>query len=166
MTAPDSIDTASVVYNFLKTDADGADVRALLASGASSVIEAGLVNASTIQTAYTARLALTPSGVGKALIIIVRDAGEVPEGPGMSTETVAIDILDIGQGYRNIRGVQQKLRKVLLQPHVVNVVANGDAVRGILQLTFGGRTGHRFDETFSVEFETIVFQAQVETEWL
>lgn len=167
MALPENVDASSLVFSALKDGDLGAAVRALLVNGADSVLEAGDMTAKILTDTESARRA-DPSLEGKALALAVQDAGEDRLQRGIFRQYVVVRVYDRFCGYRNIRAVRQVLRVALHgfvgvlvpTPGVPSTVMR----KGVLTLGLVGRTGHRFDLNFAVEYEAVSFLASVEQE--
>lgn len=151
-----NVDFSEFIWDFLKTHADAATVRALLVDGADSVVESGDVSASLLKTRETTRR--NSGEMGLALLLSVQDAGDEPDIPGHLLELVVIRVYDRFRGYRNIRAVRQAIKEAL-KGLPGNVGPLG--TRGLLEVSYQGRVGHRFDLTFVVDYGAITYAGRV-----
>jgi len=149
-------DASSLVWDYLKTDAKAVEVRALLVGGAGNVFEVGDLTAGVLASAEDTRR--DAEDWDKALAIAVQDAGEAPTGlRNVTNQFVIVRVFDRKRGIRNIRTVRLLLIELLR-----GLIAPLDGtVRGVLDLSFSGRTGFRHDLTYAVDYEAITFRARV-----
>ncbi len=165
MPLPDNIDASSLVFSVLKAGDLGAAVRALLVNGAASVLEAGDMTAKILTDAETARRE-DPLKEDKALALSVQDAGEDELQRDTFRQYVIVRVYDRFCGYRNIRAARQALKEDLFGFVGILVPTPGatstDRRKGVLTLKFVGRTGHRYDLNFAVEYEAVSFLATVQ----
>ena len=161
MPDPQRTDAATVVYGVLKSDDLAAGVRAMLVGEANSVYEAGDLRADILASAEELRRAHYIPSALKALALSVQDAGEEPIEGRLLQQHVVVRVYDRFRGYHNIRAVRQALMQ-LLTGFIGNVVAVGAVGQGLVNIAFTGRTGHRYDTVYAVEFEAISFVATVE----
>lgn len=164
MPLPENVDASSLVFSVLKAGTLGAAVRALLVDSANSVLEAGDMTAKILTDAETKRR--NESITGKALALAVQDAGEDELQRDTFRQYVVVRVYDRFCGYRNIRAVREALKEDLFGFVGVLVPAPGDTStdrrKGVLTLKFVGRTGHRYDLNFAVEYEAVSFLATVQ----
>ena len=147
------VDLSTLIWNYLKTNAAAASLRALLVSGSSSVLEAGDVGASLLDSRESTRR--TGGNMNLALILAIQDGGSDPhEHPDKEYQYAVVRAYDRDRGYRNIRTVRMQLIEIL-KGLPANVGPMG--TRGLMSLDFTGRTGHRFDTTFAIDYEAITY---------
>lgn len=153
---PTITDASIMVWNFLKINALASDLRDLIVDGADNVLESGDITEAVLENAVTTRR--TASELSKALALAVQDAGERPD-PRMSghyLQFVVVRVYDRGRGYRNIRSVRIELMSLLRASKFTQNVAAGLG-RGILDVSYNDRTGHRWDPIFAVEYEAVSY---------
>jgi hypothetical protein len=148
-------DVSEFVWDYLKTntDADVVAIRALLVDGAASVLEAGDVTASLLVNRESTRQ--DGGDMDLALVLSIQDGGEDPHPhPDKLVQYAVVRVYDRDRGYRNIRAVRQAVQEALRElPGNVGPMGT----RGLMELTYTGRTGHRFDTTFAVDYEALTF---------
>lgn len=150
-------DASECVWLYLRDSAAAAAVRDLLVDGADSVFETGDVTPDILQSLVAARR--TAGNLDLALCVSVQDAGEdVTPRPDERIQFVVVRVYDRARGYRNLRVVRIELMK-LLRGFFSNLA--NDARKGILDLQYRGRTGHRWDRLFNIEYESVTFAARV-----
>jgi len=148
-------DASQMVYEFLRTSSDprAQAIRTELVLGEASVIESGWLVEASIQQSLQARDA-NPAMFGKALCIIVQDAGDTQlRQAGNYDEYIVVRIVDRARGYKNIRRVKEALKKNLYGI-VGNLTAGGSGATGVRYVT---RTGHRYDPNYHVEYDALSF---------
>ena len=156
---PESFDAASWVFNYLKT-ADAADVYGMLVTGSSSVHESGDLTGSSLNTLEEARRVMS-GGRDLALALVVQDDGEHVLNSTFIQQRVVVRVYDRARGYRNIRRVREQV--VLLLDRMRGPLVSYDAdARALLTLAYRSRTGHQFSVDFSVEYESILFEATIQ----
>jgi hypothetical protein len=150
-------DLSELVLEYLKTNVDAQTVRDLLIAGASSVLEAGDVTAKLLASREEVRR--LGGNMDLALVLSLQDAGEDPtEYPDIFSQYVVVRVYDRQRGYRNVRKVRQAIMSVLKGlPGDVGPLGT----RGLGELRYSGRTGHRFDTTFVVDYEALTFTGRV-----
>jgi len=149
-------DTSEFIWNFLKTDTAAATFRGLVTSRADNVLEAGDLTIDILNTAVKTRR--TAASTSELLAVSVQDAGEAPAGGKIRQQTVAVRLYDRGRGYRNIRAARIELMRIL--NGLGGCITPGQST-GMLLLSYAGRGGHIWDKTFDVEYEGVLFRAQV-----
>ena len=158
----DRVDISSLVWDFLKTDTTAATValRALFIVPTGCIYEAGDITPDLFNEREQTRREAVPQVMTKALALAVQDAGEDParQFGDETIQYVTVRIYDRGRGYRNIRTVRDALLE-LLKDGFANLQT--DKKRGLLRLAYTGRTGHRWDRFYNIEFEAISFTATV-----
>jgi len=149
-------DASLVVWNYLKTNALAADLRALVVSGADNIYESGDINEAVLTAAVDTRR--TASETDKLLAISVQDAGERsdPRNSLHFLQFVVVRAFDRNRGYRNIRSARIEIMELLKHTKFSQNVAS-DLGRGILDVRYSDRTGHRFDAVSAVEYEAISY---------
>jgi hypothetical protein len=156
-------DAAEVILGVLKTSTatGAAAIRALLARGADSIMEARAFGEEDVQTAETARRALDPEARAVALLLTVEDLGDDPDATRDEIEVqhVALRIIDRARGYGNIRAVRKAIRRWLFTEEAWEEC--DIAGEGLLELRYGGRSGYVYSPDHNVEVEAITVQAQV-----
>ena len=151
----DVTDLSSLMYDFLREHANASAVRDTLVAGRDSIVEVGGLTEGRIQSAFDTRLA--DAGLStRALFMVVQDAGdEQGRGQGIFENYVVLRILDRGFGYRNIRRV-----KAQVMLNVVETLGNVlPGYGGVFAPRYSGRTGHRYDPVFAVEYDALTFAA-------
>jgi len=161
MADPFDIDASTAIYNLLRTGDFAADLRELVVGEADGVYEAGDLTPSVIASAEGLRQNDSPPAQAKALAVAVQDAGSSPMNMRTERTTVTVRVYDRLKGYRNIRAVRQELIR-LLHGFVANVIADGGESQGVLNIEWIGRTGHRYDSAFAVEYEAVSFIVTIE----
>lgn len=161
MPAPNNVDLSAVVYNVLKEGDLGLAVRALLVGGADSVYEAGDLTAEMLSAAENARRGDSDLE-GKALALAVQDAGEDKLQRDTFRQYVVVRVYDRFRGYRNIRSARHVLRACLYG--FIGTLVEDGVRQGLAHTEFVGRTGHRYDLTYAVEYEAITFIGTVQWE--
>jgi len=155
-----SIDSAQLVWDFLKTNALATDLRALVVSGADNVLEAGDVTESVLAGAVSTRR--DAEETDKVLTISVQDAGERPA-PHIAQhffQFVSIRVYDRARGYRNLRTARMEIMSILSPAVFMQNLAAGQG-QGILSLSYNDRTGYRYDMAFAVGYEVISYAFRV-----
>jgi len=158
-------DASSLIWYILKEANYASGVRSMLIGGASSILEAGDIDAGKLTSLERLRENTSGGLHDVALCISVQDAGEAPtENQGIVEQSVIVRVYDRKRGYRNIREVRAALISLLRRKGASMNFGAGLGV-GLLSLSYSGeRSGHRYDPSFAVEFESIVFQAIVKLE--
>ncbi len=149
----DVTDFSSLMYEFLRENANASAVRDTLIAGRDSIIEVGGLTEGAIQSAFETRLA--DAGLSaKALFAVVQDAGdEQTRGQGHFENWVVVRIIDRGMGYRNIRRVKAQMMLKVVED-LGNVLPGYGGVNGP---RYSGRTGHRYDPVFAIEYDAMTF---------
>jgi len=148
-------DATECLWLFFRNSPKAEALRAMLVAGIESVFESGEVTPDTLNALVQTR---RDAGVtDKALCVIVQDAGEdrtrVAE---VTLQHVFVRVYDRGRGYRNLRVVRDELKRVLAE-FSNNLV-------GMLSLEYIGRTGHRWDRYYAIEYEALEYSARVAVE--
>ena len=168
MADPNSVDAADAVFNLLRTGESASSLRELLVSGTDGVYEAGDVTSRLLTQAESVRRASEAADDEQhsdALLVAVHDAGEQRISPGIYQQMITVRVYDRERGYRNIRSVRRELMRILQGVTVVLVAESDDVVRrGLCEIRFTSRTGHRFDTAFLIEYEAINFVAVLESQ--
>jgi len=149
-------DMAEVVFNFLKSHADAATLRTLVQGGATNILEAGDLTEEILADAIEARR--TAGDMNKALVIAVQDGGEGEVDRFHKNQFVNVRVYDRARGYRNLRRCKLEILSIV-KDHFDNMTA-GCGV-GHLTTYFVGRSGHRWDRIFDVDYEAIRFRCMV-----
>lgn len=153
-------DASSGIYNWLKTHANAASLRALIYNGATNVLEEGDLTPTMLED--DARARDTASERSKVLAVTVHDAGERG-----STCSVTIRIWDRQEGYRNIRAWRDLFLSVWYDSEEANTFAltavNGKK-RGLLFLEYAGRTGHFRPNNFVADVEAVALSGKLMVE--
>lgn len=158
-------DASLLIWDFLKTNALASDLRDLIVTGATNVLESGDITEAILQEAEVTRRTageLDATELNKALAIAVQDAGErpIPKMPGHYFQFVVVRVYDRGRGYRNIRSVRIELMSLLRPTKFKQNLAAGLG-KGILTMSYNDRTGHRWDPVFAIEYEATSFTFHV-----
>lgn len=153
-------DASFMVWDFLKAHALAADLRDLIVTGATNILESGDITESVLEGAVSTRR--DASELDKALALSVQDAGErpAPRMPGHYLQFVVVRVYDRGRGYRNIRSVRIELMSLLRASKFRQNVAAGLG-RGVLAVSYNDRTGHRWDPVFAVEYEAVSYAFRI-----
>jgi len=150
-------DASECIWLFLKNDADAATLRAMIVSGATNVLESGDLTPEILVSAVDTRRAAVETD--KALALAIQDAGEDPTRVrNVHVAHVVVRVYDRGRGYRNLRTVRIELIRIL-RGFASNVASGSGA--GALSISFGSRTGHRWDRMYNVEYEAITFEVRM-----
>jgi hypothetical protein len=142
-------DLSSALYAYL-TEAEGAaPYRALVGQ----ICEAGFIDADLLTENENQRRL----NKGRAVLAAsVQDAGDYPIPVGNEGARVVIRHYDRGYGYRNLREARNMLREVLRGfTTVLDAVAGRS--RGVIELNYGGRTGHRRDRMANCDWEGLTY---------
>lgn len=151
----DVTDFSSLMYEFLRENAKASAVRNTLVAGKDSIVEVGGLNEGKIRSNFETRLADAELST-RALFIVVQDAGdEQGRGQGLFENYVVLRILDRGFGYRNIRRVKAQIMLKVVES-LGNVLTG---YGGVTAPRYSGRTGHRYDPVFAVEYDALTFAA-------
>ncbi len=150
-------DASSGLYNWLKTDAAAASLRALVYNGAENVLEEGDLTPEMLANSAVARHAAGQRS--KVLAVTIHDDGEKG---GISN--VSVRIYDRQEGYRNIRTFRDLLLSVFENAEEITAFTlqkvNGER-RGLLFLEYAGRTGHVRVRDFACDMEAIAFSGKL-----
>ena len=150
-------DASECIWLFLKNDASAAALRALLVAGAANVLESGDLTPEILTEAVSTRRAA--SETDKALAISIQDAGEdLTRVRNVHTAYIVVRVYDRGRGYRNLRTVRIELMRIL-RGFASNVESGSG--RGVLNINYSSRTGHRWDRMFNVEYEAVTFTVRM-----
>lgn len=146
-------DLSDALYVWLTTSADAAAYRALVFS----FKEAGFVDPKLLTDQQIARRAASSSQI---LVASIQDAGDYPIPVRNEKATVVIRHYDREYGYKNLRVARDMLRVVLKDfTTVLDSVAGFS--RGVIELNYAGRTGHRRDITANCDWEAITYVGTV-----
>jgi hypothetical protein len=153
-------DASMLIWDFLKTNELAADLRALVHSGATNVLESGDITEAILEAAVADRR--DAGEQTKVLAIAVQDAGErpVPRMPGHFMQFVVVRLYDRDRGYRNIRNTRIELMSILRPSKFRQNLAAGLG-KGILTMSYNDRTGHRWDPVHAIEYEAASFTFHV-----
>lgn len=148
-------DLSSAVWNYLNTSDDAATYRGVLQAG---VLEAGFADQDTLNAAEVDRRAAGSAG---ALVATVQDAGDEYMAVNNGVEFVVIRHYDRGYGYRHLRTAREYLKAALkrFRNAYPTLTAMDGERRGILELRYEGRTGHRYDRAYACDWEAISYRA-------
>ena len=149
-------DMAEVVFNFLKSDSVAATLRGYVQGGATNILEAGDLTEEIITDAIDARR--TAEDYNKAIAIAVQDAGEDEMDRFRKNQFVNVRVYDRDRGYRNLRQCKLELLDIV-KDHFADMTAS--IGRGHETTFFVGRSGHRWDRIFDIEYEVIRFRSVV-----
>jgi len=150
-------DTAECVWGYLRVHTAAAALRAMIYDGANNIYESGDLTPERLQDALDARR--TAGQLTRALAISVQDAGEDPtRQSGVRTQDVVVRVFDRMRGYHNIRTARIELMRIL-RGFFDNLTSSSE--QGVLQMEYSGRTGHRFDQMYAVEYEAISYTSRV-----
>jgi len=154
------IDASSSLVAFLKTNTKATDSRALIQGGATNVMESGDITPVILNAAVDARR--TAAALTKVLAIDVEDGGEEKQDVETRVGTVIIRIYDRDSGYRNIRNIREQLIKDIKgQDYSDTLTAVDGRAAGVLSLEYLRRSGHRYDRTYQVDWEALIFRSYV-----
>lgn len=154
----DVVDLSQTLFEFLKSADEASTVRDLLVSGAASVLEAGDVSPELLSTRESARTEET-----KILALSVQDAGEDP-GPirPMTVQRAVIRGYDRFNGFRSLRSFREAVLAIFPRDRNRLLVVTVGKGRGLLQVHYGGNSGHKFDKAYQTDYLAIYFQATME----
>lgn len=154
-------DISSALWDFLKTNSEAANFRATVYGGEDGIYESGDVWPEVLQAALDARRAA--GELTKVLCMDVQDAGEDPHpNPNTYVQYVIVRFYDRHQGYRNLRSSRVMLMDLLHKRFTKILTATRQ--RGVLKLSYEGRTGHRYDRDWDIEYESISYAAIIVAE--
>ena len=146
-------DLSDALYVWLTTDAKASGYRDLVFS----IKEAGFVDAKLLTDQQIARRAASSNQI---LVASIQDAGDYPIAVRNERATVVIRHYDREYGYKNLRTARDMLRVVLKDfTTVLDSVAGFS--RGVMELNYAGRTGHRRDITANCDWEAITYVGTV-----
>lgn len=151
-------DAAEMILDLLQTStATGAQaIRDLLVQGADSILEARDFDEADVRAAEDARRELDTEDQGVALLLSVEDLGDDPDN---DREFVGLRVIDRARGYTNIRAVRKAICGWLFTEEAWEESSITGA--GVLNLTYGGRSGHTYSREHNVELEAITVKALV-----
>ena len=149
-------DMAEVTFNFLKSNTVANTLRGYVQGGADNILEAGDLTEKIIEAAIKARR--TAGDMNKALAIAVQDAGEDEMDRFRKNQFVNVRVYDRDRGYRNLRLCKLELLDIV-KDHFDDMTAG--IRRGHIKTFFVGRSGHRWDRIFDIEYEVIRFRSVV-----
>lgn len=148
-------DLTEALVEYLRDHADCTGLRNLVVNagggGWDNVLEAGELTEELLNDAVDARRK-DPTQKNRVLAIAIQDDGEEPQNYHDARQYVVIRIYDRGNGYHNIREVRRYLKNLLRGTPFQ--FANGTGI-GLKGIQFSVRTGHRWDRTFNIEYESI-----------
>ena len=154
-------DASSAIYNFLKTDAAAATTRALVHDGAANVFESGDITPALLAEIVDDRR--TTGALTDILALDVEDAGEDARVVGQHHGMVRVRLYDRARGYRNLRSAREQLIEDLRDFNATLTDVDGNG-RGLLEVRYAGRTGHRFDRAYALDWEAVQFETYVTIE--
>ena len=144
-------DLSSVIWDYLKTNVNTADVRALVYDGATNIVEVGDVSARLLAEAHSARR--TAEETSKVLYLSVQDAGVRPTPrSNIYNHYVIVRAFDRERGYRNLRSMKLELLDKL-RGHLERLTG----LHGLLDAGFSGSTGFRHDVVIDADYEALTF---------
>ena len=149
-------DMAQVTFNFLKSDDVAATLRSYVQGAEDNILEAGDLTEKIIMDAIEARR--TAGDMNKALAIAVQDAGEDEMDRFRKNQFVNVRIYDRDRGYRNLRRCKLELMEII-KDHFDDMTT-GIKI-GHISTFFVGRSGHRWDRIYDIEYEVIRFRSVV-----
>jgi hypothetical protein len=157
-----------MMFNYLhdSTSAEAAAIRAVLVDGANSILETGDLTPAVLSELEGKRVLGSPLW-DRALCITVQDAGEEPDGAqGRYRAFVVVRVMDRKRGYRNIRATRIALCKAITPTGIIGNLyrpaGDGRTYGGALIVEYAGRTGHRSDPNFGIEYEALSFEVVYE----
>ena len=127
-----------------------AAVTALVYAGADAIVESGDVSNADLEAWQAAR---RNAGItNKVLAVFVMDTGESDS----RIASCMVFVYDRGASYANIRATREAVISALVgQP----VALPRDAY--IVSVDYSARTGHAIDQDFDLDFERVLFSANV-----
>lgn len=147
---------AEVVYNWLLTDVAATGLRNLVIGAHDNIFETGDLTEEILVAATETRRS---SGLAtRVLAIAVQEGPESPSEGYYADQTVIVRIYDRDKGYKNIRDATQWLIRYLKE-HFADMTA-GIGV-GHLATFYSGRTGHRYDSRWQIDYEAVSFRCVV-----
>ena len=153
-------DASSGVFNWLKTHANAASLRALIYNGATNVLEEGDLKPEMLED--DARARNTANQRDRVLAVTIHDAGERND-----ISSVTVRIYDRQEGYRNIRTWRDLFLSVWYDSEEANtftLTAVNGKKRGLLFLEYAGRTGHVRLANLVADFEGIALSGRLMVE--
>lgn len=147
---------AEVVYNWLLKDPAATGMRNLIVDTASNVFEAGDLTEQVLVAAVEKRRSIGVSN--RVLAVAVQEGPEQPTDNGYGDQTVIVRVYDRDLGYKNIRPATQWLIRYLKE-HFADMTANIGV--GHMATFYGGRTGHRYDARWQIDYEAVTFRCVV-----
>lgn len=148
---------ALVAYNWLLSDVAATALRALVVGAGDNIFEAGDLTEEVLVAAMGTR---RTSGLSsQVLAIAVQEGPEQPTDGYYADQTVIVRVYDRDKGYKNIRQAVQWLIKNL-KYHFADMTA-GCGI-GHMETYFGGRTGHRYDSRWQIDYEAVTFRCVVQ----
>jgi len=149
------VDLAEVVTTYLRSDAACWVLRNHIVNGGvggqDNVLEAGEVTEEVLNAQVAARRA-DPTQADRVLAISVQDDGEEKQGLKEGRQYIVIRIYDRGKGYHNIRDTRRLLMDLMRGAPFAFTDGCGVGLKG---MAFNVRSGHRWDRTYNVEYESL-----------
>ena len=147
-------DYTEALLDWLRNHNDAASIRALIVAGADGIVESGKLTANLLTSSEATR---RDSPAAQALALSVQDAGEDlhPRHQHQAYQYVVVRIYDRRRGYTNIRAVRKALIGLL------DKMPRSIADVGVGIPRYRGRSGHRRDSAFNVDFEAITLRIDI-----
>lgn len=111
----------------------------------------------TVEEIHESEQLRQSTGGSLVLGVSVQDAGEIPLKGPLYRQTVIVRALDRLNGFGAIRNVRFAIIDAL---DSIGGVLNSEG--GAITVQYAGRTGHKVDKVYNVDFESITFVATVE----
>jgi len=146
-------DAATFILELLQADSEFCD---LVVGGSANVLCSGDMRVTVLHNAEIAR---RDAGSTCVLGVSVQDAGEVRQAGNIYRQVVVVRALDRLNGFDAIRDVREKCIELLDYASAQLDEAKG----GIISIAYQARSGHRVDRVYSVDFESLTFNATVQT---
>lgn len=143
-------DLAQFILETLQADSDFTD---LVTGGDTNILSTGDMRVAVLATAEDTR---RTAGNSLVLGVSVQDAGESHSRGPLWIQTAVVRGLDRLNGYDAIRNI--RFQAVTSLNGKTGVLDEG----GIVQISYRGRTGHRVDRVYNVDFEGLTFTAVVD----
>lgn len=144
-------DAAELALQLIKADSAFCS---LVTNGADNILETGDMLIEVLHDAEAARRDASGTGV---LGVSVQDAGEQDLRGPLSRQTVVIRPLDRRNGFAAVRACRLAVMELL-----DNKSGALEGNTAVVLFAYTGRTGHRVDRVYEVDFEAITFIATVE----
>ena len=146
-------DLSEALYDWLTTSDDAASYRAVVAN----IREAGFIDIDLLNDAVQVR---RTSGASQILATSIQDAGDSPIPVRNERASVVIRHYDRGYGYKNLRTARDLLRETL-RDFTCTLSSVAGYSRGVIELAYVGRSGHRRDLTFNRDWEALTYNGIV-----